>query len=135
MYQGHSISVVIPAYNEELGIAETIQSFQKPYIDELIVIDNNSQDRTAEIAKSLGATVIREPQQGYGYAVRRALSKASGEYVILTEADTTFKGFDMPKLLKYAEDYDMVIGTRTTTPYLAPEANMGLFLVAGNILR
>ncbi|MHA1839077.1 MAG: glycosyltransferase family 2 protein [Candidatus Ranarchaeia archaeon] len=133
MYKGRTVSVVIPAYNEEDAIESTIRDFQRSFVDEIVVVDNNSRDRTAELARSLGARVVHEARQGYGYAVRRALQEAKGDYVVLTEADTTFRGADLTRLLKHAPRHHMVIGTRTTTPLLDPKANMGLFLVAGNI--
>ena len=133
MYKGKKISVVIPAYNEEDGISQTVNDFMIPMVDEVVVVDNNSTDKTAEKAKQSGARVVHEENQGYGHAVRRALKEATGDYVVLTEADRTFIGADLPVMLEHAANFHMVIGTRTTTPFLAKGANMGFFLVAGNI--
>ena len=60
------VSVVIPAWNEEEPIGHTVKDFQTPEVDEVLVIDNNSTDNTAKVAKSAGATVVPEPIQGYG---------------------------------------------------------------------
>lgn len=136
MYAGKRVCVVIPAWNEEEPIAATIKDFKTPEVDDVIVIDNNSTDNTAKIAKMAGATVIPEPIQGYGAAIRRGLREALDrgyDFIIITEADQTFRGVDVPRLLKEVRTHHFVVGTRTATPYLEEGANMGLFLVVGNI--
>jgi glycosyltransferase involved in cell wall biosynthesis len=136
MYAGKSVCVVIPAWNEEEPIAATIKDFKTPEVDDVIVIDNNSTDNTAKIAKAAGATVIPEPIQGYGAAIRRGLREALDrgyDLIIITEADQTFRGVDVPRLLKEVRNRHFVVGTRTATPYLEEGANMGLFLVVGNM--
>jgi glycosyltransferase involved in cell wall biosynthesis len=127
------VSVVIPAYNEEKSISNVVKDFSKPYVDEIIVVDNNSTDRTAELARKAGARVVKEIKQGYGYAIQRGLREAKGEIIFVTEADQTFVGKDMEKLLAYIEDADMVLGTRTCMQLVDKNANMGLFLRWGNI--
>jgi len=127
------VSVVIPAYNEEKSISRVIKDFSKSYVDEIIVIDNNSTDRTGKLAKKCGAKVIREAKQGYGFAIRRGLKEAKGSIIIVTEADQTFKGEDMKKLLAFIEDADIVLGTRTCMELVEEGANMGFFLRFGNI--
>ena len=66
-YRGLTISVVIPCYNEEDGIRYVLERMP-PYVDEVIVVDNNCTDRTASVAASLGAQVVVERRAGYGYA-------------------------------------------------------------------
>lgn len=133
MYLKKKVSVVIPAYNEERAIGKTVKDFSKPYVDEIIVVDNNSTDRTAKLAKKAGAKVILEKKQGYGFAIQRGLREASGDVIIITEADQTFRGNDMKKLLVFIEDADMVVGTRTCMELVSKDANMGLYLRFGNI--
>ena len=133
MYQGKKVSVVIPAYNEEHGIPLAVRDFMIDPVDEVIVVDNNSTDNTYQVAKRLGVKVVSETKQGYGYAIRRGLDESTGDLVIITESDASFKGTDIFTLLEHVNDADLVIGTRTTTPFLHPKANMGLFLKAGNI--
>lgn len=136
MYKGKRVCVVIPAWNEEEPIGHTVKDFLTHEVDELIVVDNNSTDNTARIAKAAGATVVPEPIQGYGAAIRRGLREALDrgyDLIIITEADQTFLGVDVPKLLEHIDTHHFVIGTRTATPYLEEGANMGLFLVVGNI--
>jgi glycosyltransferase involved in cell wall biosynthesis len=125
---------VIPAYNEEQGLPLTLTDFlTRPEIDEIIVVDNNSSDNTAQVARDIGVKVISESRQGYGWALRKGLQTASGDLIMLTEADATFQARDVPRLLSHMGDFDFVIGTRTATDWVEPSANMGLFLVAGNI--
>ena len=133
MWQGHRVSVVFPAYNEEAGIASAIQDFGRlDAVDEVVVVDNNSRDATATRAAGAGARVVREPRQGYGHALRRGLAEADGEYVVLAEPDGTFMGKDVLKLLAYADDFDLVLGTRTTRELIWHGANMGWQLRWGN---
>jgi glycosyltransferase involved in cell wall biosynthesis len=133
MWQGRTVSVVFPAYNEEANVAEAVLDFVRlEPVDEVIVVDNNSRDKTAERAAAAGARVVAEPRQGYGFALRRGLAEASGDYIVLAEPDGTFIGKDVLKLLVYADDFDLVLGTRTTRELIWREANMGLFLRWGN---
>src|ERR1700682_5451298 len=133
MWQGQRVSVVFPAYNEEAGIAAAVSDFGGlEAVDEVVVVDNNSRDRTAERAAAAGARVVHEPRAGYGHALRRCLAEAHGEYVVLAEPDGTFMGKDVLKLLTYADDFDLVLGTRTTRELIWHGANMGWQLRWGN---
>jgi glycosyltransferase involved in cell wall biosynthesis len=133
MWQGQRVSVVFPAYNEQDGIADAVADFQRvDAVDEVIVVDNNSRDATAERALEAGARVIKETRQGYGNALRRGMQEAIGEYVVLAEPDGTFIGKDVLKLLTYADDFDLVLGTRTTRELIWRGANMGWQLRWGN---
>jgi glycosyltransferase involved in cell wall biosynthesis len=133
MYGDKTVSVVFPAYNEEQYIRSAVEDFARTgVVDEIVVVDNNSRDRTAEEAGATTARVVREPAQGYGHALRRGLREATGEIVIMAEPDGTFVGRDVLKLLAYSEDFDMVCGTRTTRELVWEQANMGWFLRIGN---
>jgi glycosyltransferase involved in cell wall biosynthesis len=133
MWQGQRVSVVFPAYNEEAGIAAAVDDFGGvEAVDEVLVVDNNSVDLTAARAATAGARVVHEPRQGYGNALRRGLSEAQGEYIVLAEPDGTFMGKDVLKLLAYADDFDLVLGTRTTRELIWHGANMGWQLRWGN---
>ncbi len=134
------VSIVMPAYNEAPGIGKVIDSYRTvlskmgfPF--EIVVVDNNSADGTREIALDHGARVVDEPRQGYGFACIRALGEAVGEYVFLTEADSTFSPSDLWKLFVYIDepDVDLVLGTRTTLELVEPGAKMDLFLHWGNL--
>jgi glycosyltransferase involved in cell wall biosynthesis len=133
VHRGKTVSVVFPAYNEEQYIRPAIEDFLiSDVVDEIVVVDNNSRDRTAAQAAATPARVVTETRQGYGFALRRGLAEATGDIVILAEPDGTFIGRDVLKLLAYADDFDMVCGTRTTRELIWDQANMGWFLRMGN---
>lgn len=133
MFQGQSIAVVMPAYNEAEGISKVVQSFRAiPEIDEVIVADNDSTDRTKELATEAGARVVPERQRGYGFACRRALAASTSSITIITESDDTFRATDIYKFLAYADEFDVVFGTRTSKSCIWSGANMGWFLRYGN---
>jgi glycosyltransferase involved in cell wall biosynthesis len=133
MHGSKTVSVVLPAYNEERSIRSAVEDFFVPgVVDEVLVVDNNSRDRTAEETRATRARLVHEPAQGYGHALRRGLREARGDIIILAEPDGTFVGRDVLKLLAYADDFDMVCGTRTTRELVWAQANMGWFLRVGN---
>jgi glycosyltransferase involved in cell wall biosynthesis len=133
MYGAKTVSVVFPAYNEEKYIRAAVDDFfSTGIVDEVVVVDNNSRDRTADEVRQTRARLVAETRQGYGHALRRGLHEATGDLVILAEPDGTFIGRDVLKLLAYAEDFDMVCGTRTTRELIWEQANMGWFLRVGN---
>jgi glycosyltransferase involved in cell wall biosynthesis len=133
MYGTRRVSVVFPAYNEAPSIRRAIEDFSiEGVVDEIVVVDNNSRDGTAEEARKTRARVVLETAQGYGHALRRGIREAQGEIVILAEPDGTFVGRDVLKLLAYSEEFDMVCGTRTTRELIWAQANMGWFLRIGN---
>jgi glycosyltransferase involved in cell wall biosynthesis len=133
MYKGKRVSVTMPAYNEADGIYGVVREFLGiPIVDEVIVVDNNSTDGTAAIAREAGAKIVHEARQGYGYACRTALRAATGDYVLLAESDGTFQSTDIHKFLLYGEDFEVVFGTRTSKSCIWKGSNMGWFLRYGN---
>jgi len=131
------VSVGLTAYNDERSIGDAVKDFRQNVkgIADVIVIDNNCTDRTAEVAKKAGAKVVREEKQGYGYACMRALreaAKGSSDVVILCEGDGTFSAADAKKLMAYIENADMVIGTRTVVEVLDPHSQVDWFINWGN---
>lgn len=133
MHGSKRVSVVLPAYNEERSIGPAVADFFiDGVVDEVVVVDNNSRDRTAEETRQTRARLVHEAKQGYGNALRRGLREATGDIVVLAEPDGTFIGRDVLKLLAYADDFDMVCGTRTTRELVWEQANMGWFLRVGN---
>lgn len=104
----YSIAVVIPAYNEQESIASTIGSIkdQLVAIDEIIVVDDCSNDRTGEIAKFMGATVIRTPfnQGTKAQAQNYALKSISSDLVVTIDADTILEPNAIQRTLKYFQD-------------------------------
>lgn len=134
MYNDKTVSVIFPAYNEEKYIRLAAQDFNLAgVVDEIVVVDNNSRDSTAEQAAQTTARVVLETKQGYGNALRRGLLEARGDLIVMAEPDGTFVGRDVLKLLAYSDDFGMVCGTRTTRELIWTEANMGWFLRVGNV--
>jgi NDP-sugar pyrophosphorylase family protein len=127
------VSLVVPAYNEAAAIGHVLRDFQS-HVDEIVVMDNNSPDGTADIARRLGATVYSRALRGYGDALRQGMDAATGDILVLVEADATFRARDLGKLLEYVKDADMVIGTRTTRQLIEQGANMAGLLRWGNVV-
>jgi glycosyltransferase involved in cell wall biosynthesis len=135
MHDGQKVSVVIPAYNEEATIAGVVRDFVgHPAVDEVVVVDNNCRDRTAELARGAGARVVVESAPGYGCALRRGLDEASGDVLVLVEADGSFKALDVSKFLAYMQPNTLVLGTRTTRQMVQQGANMRSLLRWGNVV-
>ncbi len=136
-----TLSVVIPAYNEEDGIAEIAHrvlavrdDLAKVGIDdlELIVVDDGSKDRTVEIARSIeGVRLIQHPQnRGYGAALKTGFSHARGELIGFLDADGTYPPEYFPKLCELAlNGTDLVVGSRMA----GSESQMPLTRRIGNI--
>lgn len=135
MINGKKVSLIFPAYNEEKNIGQAIDDFKKlGFIDEIIVVDNNSSDNTAKISLKKQVKVVAEKKQGYGYALLKGMSVAAGEYIFLCEPDGTFRAKDAKKLLKYIDAYEVIIGTRTNKKFISKFANMYGLLRWGNII-
>jgi glycosyltransferase involved in cell wall biosynthesis len=102
------ISIIIPAYNEESSIAESIRSLQQqetsfPY--EIVVVDNASTDNTATIATSLGVKVIHEPNKGIYYARQAGLMQVQSKYTVFIDADSHFEKRWIEKAIGYLEKH------------------------------
>ncbi len=147
MYEGHAVTVVVPAHNEEGTIADVVREFlAEPCVDRVLVVENNCRDRTAELARAAGAEVIAESAPGYGCAIRAGLNHVVSEapgaafghtsdpILVITEADGSFRGRDVWKLLVYLMDCQMALGTRTTRQMVEQGANMDAKLRWGNVL-
>jgi len=98
MYNDKKISVVIPCYNEEKGISKVIKKLPD-FIDEIIVVDNNSTDRTGEVAKNLGGKVIFESRKGYGRAYKTGLKSTLGDIIVTMDGDGTYPALAIPYLV------------------------------------
>ncbi len=89
MYKGHRITVIIPCLNEEQGIERVLRAMPE-FVDEIIVVDNASTDRTSEVARSLGAMVIREEVRGYGRSYKRGFACATGDIIVTLDGDHSY---------------------------------------------
>ena len=116
------ITIIIPCYNEEKSIASVINSIPKAklkhlgYSHEVLVIDNNSTDKTSALAKKLGARVIHESKKGKGNAMRTGFSKISKDtdYIIMLDGDNTYKPEEIPRMIEPLENNfcDVIVGSR-----------------------
>jgi glycosyltransferase involved in cell wall biosynthesis len=112
------ITAVIPAHNEAGRIVQTLDKV-KPFVDEIIVIDDASQDDTASLARKQGATVFTlSRNSGYITAIKYGFKKAAGDIVVTLDADGEFSADDIPELVKpiISGDADMVQGHRDIIP-------------------
>lgn len=133
MWNGKSVSVVLMTFAERDSIRSVIESFfATGLVDEVLVVDNNAQEGTADEVRRTRARLVHEPQQGYGHATRRGLLEARGELIVLAEPDGTFLPGDILKLLVYSGECDVVFGTRTTRELIWAGANMAPLLRWGN---
>jgi len=113
MHRGLKISVVIPCYNEENGIRHTI-GMLPACVDEIVVVDNNSTDRTSEVAKSLGARVVFESRKGYGAAYKAGLPAVTGDITVTLDGDGTYPAEQIPEIVDHLVDktFDFVSASR-----------------------
>jgi len=109
------IAVILPCYNEEAAIAATVAGFRQALPGATVyVYDNNSRDRTREIAAQAGAVVRTERQQGKGHVVRRMFADVDADIYLMADGDLTYDPKAAPEMvdLLLAEQLDMVVGTR-----------------------
>jgi len=104
-----TISIVIPARNERDGIEQTILAIPKDALErmdyevQILVVDNDSNDGTGELAKKAGAEVIFEPRHGYGSAYKAGFAHARGDVIATADADATYPVEDIPRLVEILE--------------------------------
>lgn len=131
-----NVIAIIPAFNEEKSIGRVLQAIPKEWVHQVIVVDNGSIDRTAEVASELGAEVIHESRRGYGSACLAGIERArklNPDAIVFLDADFSDHPEETPLLLqKLEEGFDFVIGSRTLGPAesgaLLPQARWGNWL-------
>ena len=121
MHRDLKISVVIPCYNEEEGVRATIATFPD-CVDEIVVVDNNSTDRTAEVAKELGARVVFEKRKGYGAAYKAGLPAVTGDVTITLDGDATYPAEQIPELVDHLVDNNLDFISASRFPLKNPKA-------------
>jgi len=99
LYKSQRITVIIPCLNEEQGIEKVLRRLPD-FVDQTIVVDNGSTDRTSEVAESLGAEVIREEVRGYGRAYKRGFRHATGDIIITLDGDHSYPADALSYLLE-----------------------------------
>ena len=113
------LSIVVPAYNEGEAIGPVLRDIQATmdeagFAYEVLVVDDGSEDNTAEIAESAGVRLVRHGEnRGYGAALKTGIRRATYQLIAITDADGTYPNERIPDLLSYAGDHDMVVGART----------------------
>ncbi len=140
------ISVIIPVYNEEKSVEETIKKaifflnqVRVPY--EIIVVNDGSKDLSREILENInGIKLINHPYNlGYGASLKTGIKESKGDYILITDADGTYPLENIPKLLSYMSKYDMVVGARTgkdvNIPLLRRPAKLILSLIANFVSK
>src|ERR1700733_794042 len=116
------ITLLIPCYNEEEGIADVISGVPierlmlMGYTTEIVVIDNNSKDKTAEICQSLGVRVVSEKKKGKGNAIRAGFRAVTSDtdFVVMLDGDNTYKATEIPRLIEPLDSgfCDVIVGSR-----------------------
>lgn len=131
------VTVALTAYNDEDSVGPAVRDFiDNSLVERVILVSNNSIDRTFERAVEAGAITHDELKPGYGRCVHRCLSEAVAyadtEFVVLCEGDLTFRSYDIEKLLAYAPHADIVNGTRTVEPLREHQTQLSTFMYYGN---
>lgn len=121
------VSIVIPAFNEAEAIAEVVRELRaEADWHEILVVDDGSTDDTANHAEAAGARVIRQPyNKGNGAAVKAGIRAASGEYLLIIDADGQHKPSDAVRLVSHLGTYDLVVGARSSITQAGPVRRMG----------
>ena len=133
MWNDKSVSVIFPTYREENSIYRVIEDFLSTgLVDEVVVVSNNAAPKTITEVEKTPAILLDEEKQGYGYAIRKGLMHARGDYIAVAEPDGTFTADDFLAMLEKVEDFDVVFGSRTHGEYLEKGA-MNPLVRLGNI--
>jgi dolichol-phosphate mannosyltransferase len=113
------VCILLPALNEEESIGRVIDEIpraemeRKGYSTRVIVVDNGSKDKTAEIARGKGAEVVVQPVRGKGMALRAGFKSLSGDFVFILDSDYTYPATHIPEMLeKLEQGYDVIMGSR-----------------------
>jgi glycosyltransferase involved in cell wall biosynthesis len=128
VYNKKTVSIVLPAFNEEKSISKFIKEIkQLKLFDEIIAINNNSTDGTKKAICENKVTYYFEKKKGFGASLKKGLDNAKSDLIIICEPDGSFKSSDSVKLLKLSKKYDAVFTTRTN-------GKMSFYLKYGNKL-
>lgn len=143
MPTSHEIAAIVPCYNEEIAIGQVIADLRAAVPEMAIyVYDNNSSDRTAEVAAAAGAIVRTEKRKGKGNVVRRAFADIDADIYVMIDGDDTYDAAALPEMIRTLREgpYDHVLGVRTevdqsTSAYRAGHelGNRGFNWLVGNV--
>jgi glycosyltransferase involved in cell wall biosynthesis len=132
MYKGERITVIIPCLNEEQGIGEVLKRMPD-FVDETIVVDNGSTDRSSDVARSLGATVIHEDVRGYGRAYKTGFASATGDVIITLDGDHSYPPDAISYLLEAFRHLEADFLNTSRFPVRDPKA-MSFLNKVGNLI-
>lgn len=132
MYKGERITVIIPCLNEEQGLAEVLKRMPD-FVDETIVVDNGSTDRSSEVARSFGAAVIREDVRGYGRAYKTGFASASGDIIVTLDGDHSYPPDAISYLLEAFRHLEADFLNASRFPVRDPKA-MSFLNKVGNLI-
>lgn len=133
MWNGKTIAVILPTYNEKDSIAAVIRRFEAlGFVDDILVVNNNAAAGTSTEVGTTSAREVVETRQGYGAAIRRGLAEVDADLVCVCEPDGTFVPEDLNKLLPFTVECGFVVGSRTVSNFIWDGANMGVALQWGN---
>lgn len=131
------IAVLVPCYNEELTVEKVVSDFKKELPDaDIYVYDNNSKDRTSELALKAGAIVRKETAQGKGNVVRSMFQDIDADIYVMVDGDDTYPADEVHGLIEAVrEGADMVIGDRLSNGTYASENKRGFHNLGNNLVR
>ena len=131
------IAVLVPCYNEELTVEKVVSDFKKELPDaDIYVYDNNSKDRTSELALKAGAIVRKETTQGKGNVVRSMFQDIDADIYVMVDGDDTYPADEVHGLIEAVrEGADMVIGDRLSNGTYASENKRGFHNLGNNLVR
>jgi len=126
------VSIIIPTLNEEKSIGLVIEGIRRSLPGAEIVVVDSGDDRTAEIASSLGALVVKQEKRGYGAAIREGLEKARGRILAFMDGDGTYDPADLKRLVEIVKkgETDVATGLR----FSSKPAGMSTFRYFGNFV-
>lgn len=134
MYNNQSITVIMPCLNEEQGIEQVLRRMP-PFVDEVIVVDNGSTDRTSEVAADFGARVIREDARGYGRAYKKGFAFATSDIIVTLDGDHSYPPDAISYLLEAFRHLEVDFLNASRFPVRDPKAmsfkhKMGNFILS-----
>ncbi len=132
MYQNFSIGIIIPCYNEEEGLPIVLKNIPK-LVDKVYIVDNQSNDNTAQIAKDFGAIVLKENQKGYGFAYKKGFQNIETDLVVTLDGDGTYPTEEIPKLISILVNDNLDFISACRFPLQNPE-NMDIISKIGNYI-
>lgn len=121
MLKGRKVSIIIPCLNEEEAIGEVLEAVPA-YVDEVIVVDNNSSDRTVEVARAHGAKIVREDVRGYGRAYKKGFALATGDIIVTLDGDHSYPVDAISYLLEAYDHMGVKFLSASRFPMLSRDA-------------